>query len=161
MAKQTRCASMVAGVLALASIVGLSFPSAAVADGSHGGAKRPPKFEVDASWPKTLPNNWVIGQTGGIAVDSRDHIWLLQRPRSIAERYLGPSLTPPRSTCCVAALSGRQRVTRSLLRCAASRLRCCLALRSRWLCIPGSVDAAWCAPDCSNPGVDTFLWKVS
>ena len=64
-----------------------------------------PYFEADASWPKTLPNNWVIGQTGGIAVDSRDHIWVLQRPRSIAARYLGPTQTSPRSTCCAAAPS--------------------------------------------------------
>lgn len=64
-----------------------------------------PRFKVDAAWPKTLPNNWVIGQTGGIAVDSRDHIWVLQRPRSIAARYLGPTQTPPRSTCCFAAPS--------------------------------------------------------
>jgi DNA-binding beta-propeller fold protein YncE len=69
------------------------------------GAQVAPRLEVDASWPKTLPNNWVIGQTGGIAVDSQDHVWLLQRPRSIAARYLGPSQTPPRSTCCVAAPS--------------------------------------------------------
>jgi len=64
-----------------------------------------PTFRLDAAWPPKLPNNWVIGQTGGIAVDSRDHIWVLQRPRSIAERYLGPTLTPPRSTCCFAAPS--------------------------------------------------------
>jgi DNA-binding beta-propeller fold protein YncE len=52
-----------------------------------------------------LPDNWVIGQIGGIAVDSRDHVWVLQRPRSVPERYLGPTLTPPRSTCCFAAPS--------------------------------------------------------
>src|ERR671918_1449138 len=69
------------------------------------GTQVAPRFEVDASWPKTLPNNWVIGQTGGIAVDSQDHVWVLQRPRSIAARYLGPSQVPPRSTCCVAAPS--------------------------------------------------------
>ena len=64
-----------------------------------------PRFKVDPSWPKPLPDNWVIGQIGGIAVDSRDHVWVLQRPRSVPERYLGPMLTPPRSTCCFAAPS--------------------------------------------------------
>ena len=86
--------------------IAFAFCGLAAADN---GGKRPkvaaPKLKVDASWPKTLPNNWVIGQTGGMAVDSRDHVWLLQRPRSIAERYLGPTLTPPRSTCCIAAPS--------------------------------------------------------
>lgn len=30
-----------------------------------------PTFAVDASWPKPLPNNWIIGQVGGIATDYR------------------------------------------------------------------------------------------
>ena len=33
-----------------------------------------PSFVVDASWPKPLPNDWRIGQVGGIAVDSDDDI---------------------------------------------------------------------------------------
>jgi len=91
-------------VLALA--IAFSFYGLAAADkGRKGPRIAAPVFQVDPSWPRTLPNNWVIGQTGGIAVDSRDHVWLLQRPRSIAERYLGPTLTPPRSTCCIAAPS--------------------------------------------------------
>jgi hypothetical protein len=28
-----------------------------------------PIFAVDASWPKQLPNNWILGQVGGITVD--------------------------------------------------------------------------------------------
>jgi hypothetical protein len=43
-------------------------------------AQDPPKYEVDASWPKELPSNWVMGQVGGMAVDRHDHIWVLQRP---------------------------------------------------------------------------------
>ena len=43
---------------------------------------RPPSFQVDAAWP-SLPNNWVLGEVTSIAVDSRDHIWVLHRPRSI------------------------------------------------------------------------------
>ena len=41
-----------------------------------------PRFEVEASWPKPLPNNWILGQVGGITVDSRDHIWVIHRPHS-------------------------------------------------------------------------------
>ena len=103
MSKWTRYVFIVVSAVALVLTGEAWRASAVAADGK--GAKVAPRFEVDASWPKTLPNNWVIGQTGGIAVDSRDHIWLLQRPRSIAERYLGPTLTPPRSTCCFAAPS--------------------------------------------------------
>ncbi|KYH00013.1 signal peptide protein, partial [Bradyrhizobium sp. DOA1] len=32
-----------------------------------------PAFAVDPSWPKQLPNNWILGQVGGITVDSQGH----------------------------------------------------------------------------------------
>jgi hypothetical protein len=41
--------------------------------------KEAPRFEVDPFWPKPMPNNWVLGQTIGVAVDSRDHIWIVHR----------------------------------------------------------------------------------
>ena len=44
-----------------------------------------PTFAVDASWPKPLPNNWIIGQIGGITVDWQGHIWVVQRPRSLTD----------------------------------------------------------------------------
>lgn len=62
-----------------------------------------PKFEVDASWPKPLPNNWVLGQVGGITADKDGHIWVLQRPRTLTDDEKGAALTPPRSKCCVPA----------------------------------------------------------
>ena len=43
---------------------------------------RAPSFQVDAGWP-TIPNNWVLGEVSSIAVDPRDHIWVLHRPASI------------------------------------------------------------------------------
>ena len=36
-----------------------------------------PRFAVDPLWPKPLPNHWVIGSTVGVAVDSRDHVWII------------------------------------------------------------------------------------
>jgi len=54
---------------------------------------RPPVFAVDPSWP-TIPNNWVLGEVSSIAVDSKDHIWVLHRPASIpADRR--PQAAPP------------------------------------------------------------------
>jgi len=44
-----------------------------------------PTFAVDASWPKPLPNNWIIGQVGGITVDWQGHIWVIHRPRSLTD----------------------------------------------------------------------------
>ena len=62
-------------------------------------AQEPPKYQVDAAWPRELPNNWIMGQVGGMAVDRQDHIWVLQRPGSDTPEELGASLTPQRSQC--------------------------------------------------------------
>lgn len=43
-----------------------------------------PKFEVDPAWPPKLPNNWVMGEVTWVTVDRRDHVWILQRPRTVA-----------------------------------------------------------------------------
>src|SRR5262245_43959764 len=42
-----------------------------------------PGFVADAGWPQKLPNNWIIGQVGGLYVAPDDHIWIYQRPRSL------------------------------------------------------------------------------
>ena len=43
-----------------------------------------PSFIVDPTWPKPLPDNWRIGQVGGIAVDQHDNVWVYHRPRSLS-----------------------------------------------------------------------------
>jgi DNA-binding beta-propeller fold protein YncE len=55
--------------------------------------QRAPTFHVDPKWP-TIPNNWVLGEVTSIAVDSRDHIWVLHRPRSIPAEQRA-SAAPP------------------------------------------------------------------
>jgi DNA-binding beta-propeller fold protein YncE len=62
-----------------------------------------PKFVVDPFWPKPLPNNWLLGQVAGVAVDANDHVWIVQRPKSLTEDERGATLSPPRSLCCVPA----------------------------------------------------------
>src|SRR5436309_8833459 len=39
-----------------------------------------PRFEVDPTFPKPLPNGWYQGQSIGLWVDAQDHIWILHRP---------------------------------------------------------------------------------
>src|SRR5437867_13114733 len=61
-----------------------------------------PSFEYDASWPKPLPNNWLTGNIGAMAIDAKDHIWVAQRPgstTSLSERYGLESL----GECCFPA----------------------------------------------------------
>jgi hypothetical protein len=65
-----------------------------------GNAQQVPRFAVDASWPKQLPNQWILGQIGGVAVDSRDHIWVYQRPRTLTDEERAASLNPPTAKCC-------------------------------------------------------------
>ena len=69
----------------------------------HGAAEVPPNFQVEPFWPKPLPNNWIVGQVAGVAVDSRDHIWIVHRPASLAERQVLASRSPPATKCCIAA----------------------------------------------------------
>src|SRR5258705_462051 len=43
-----------------------------------------PTFEVDKSWPK-VPPNMKIGDVSSIAVDARENIWTLNRPRTLKD----------------------------------------------------------------------------
>jgi hypothetical protein len=49
---------------------------------AQGAAKGVPQYELDPSWPPKLPNNWVWGVPTWVAVDKRDHVWVLHRPRT-------------------------------------------------------------------------------
>ncbi|SVB43855.1 uncharacterized protein METZ01_LOCUS196709, partial [marine metagenome] len=64
-----------------------------------------PEYQVDPFWPKPLPNNWILGQVGGIAVDDDDHIWIVQRPRTVDAVEGAAAQNPPRAECCVPAPS--------------------------------------------------------
>ena len=48
-------------------------------------------YQVDPFWPKPLPNNWVLGNAVGVAVDSDDNTWIAHRPLS----QQGAENTPP------------------------------------------------------------------
>ena len=51
-----------------------------------------PGFVLDPAWPKVLPNNWVIGDVGGIFVDSNNHIWVYHRPRALSQTDAGAAV---------------------------------------------------------------------
>jgi hypothetical protein len=38
-----------------------------------------PRYVIDQAWPKPLPERWVLGGLGGVCVDSRDHVFILNR----------------------------------------------------------------------------------
>jgi DNA-binding beta-propeller fold protein YncE len=55
-----------------------------------------PKYEIDAAWPKSLPEKWVIGGLGGTCVDAQDHVFILNRqdvlPGELNAGTLAPSI---------------------------------------------------------------------
>ena len=61
--------------------------------------KRAPSFQVDPTWPK-IPKQWILGQVAGLAVDARDHVWIIQRPWSLENDEVA---TDPAAPCCHAA----------------------------------------------------------
>ena len=94
---------LVAVVIAI--FIDLNVPGEAVSGEEMSLASGVPAFEVDPYWPKPLPKNWILGQVAGVAVDSRDHIWIVQRPGSLTELEAGAAQDPPLSECCLPAPS--------------------------------------------------------
>src|ERR1700680_582408 len=73
----------------------------------HAGAQaigsQVPRFEPDPLWSQALPNKWVTGQVGGVAVASHDNLWVFHRPATIPDGEKGASLNPPQAECCIPA----------------------------------------------------------
>ncbi len=78
-----------------------------------GGAQRPartaaprmaPRFEVDLRWPQPMPNRWILGSATGVAVDARDHVFVVHLTDSFTPRTeIGLATTPVTGECCAPA----------------------------------------------------------
>src|SRR5213593_1899152 len=53
-----------------------------------------PRYEADLSWPKPLPDRWVLGGLGGVCVDAQDHVLILNRQDVIDGDLNGAKLAP-------------------------------------------------------------------
>jgi hypothetical protein len=53
------------------------------------------KFEPDLSWPKPLPDNWILGGLGGLCVDAQDHVLILNRQDILNGELNAGKLAPP------------------------------------------------------------------
>ncbi|HXR45549.1 MAG TPA: hypothetical protein VN759_12105, partial [Pseudolysinimonas sp.] len=73
--------------------------------GAQAPAATVPIFEYDPTFPKPMKEDWAIGPIGGMAVDRQDHLYVVQRPGSLAsnERFTGSDDTPPKADCCIPA----------------------------------------------------------
>ena len=63
-------------------------------------AEDAPRFVVEPFWPKPLPDNWILGQVAGAAVDSSDHVWVIHRPLTLLDDEKGAMEVPPATKCC-------------------------------------------------------------
>src|SRR6202171_2815315 len=66
-------------------------------------AQNPPIYEVDPTWPKPLPNKWLMQGVPVMVTEKDDPIWVYNRPRDINPDESGAATTPPRTDCCKAA----------------------------------------------------------
>jgi hypothetical protein len=63
-----------------------------------------PRFEVDPMWPMPMPDRWILGSTTGVAVDSHDHIFVVNLTDSFnARTESGSGTNPPTGECCTPA----------------------------------------------------------
>lgn len=55
-----------------------------------------PQYKVDPTWPDIpLGDHWLTGGLGGLCIDSRDHIYLLNRQNVVVDDLDGARLAPP------------------------------------------------------------------
>jgi DNA-binding beta-propeller fold protein YncE len=76
------------------------------ADAASGAAVKAPTFEVDPFWPKPLPNHWILGNVIGVAVDARDHVYIVHRDTTTGDIFGGATeigLKLGVSECCTPA----------------------------------------------------------
>ena len=93
------------GMAVLAGALGLTvLGDSLLAPEADAASVMAPSFEVDPFWPKPLPNHWILGSAIGVAVDSRDHVYVIHRRQSFNERTeIGAFTDPPTGECCIPA----------------------------------------------------------
>jgi len=75
-----------AGMLAIVALIACA-PSVQAQTGA-------PHYEADLSWPKPLPDRWVLGGLGGVCVDAQDHVFILNRQDVVEGDLNGGKLAP-------------------------------------------------------------------
>ncbi|MBQ14103.1 MAG: hypothetical protein CMQ17_06855 [Gammaproteobacteria bacterium] len=83
-----KCSIPVIGVLAIAIL--FLVPVTPV------NAQEAPQYQADPYWPQ-LPfgDNWITGGLGGMCVDSRDHVYILNRQNVVPDDLDGALMAPP------------------------------------------------------------------
>ena len=83
------------GAMFTAGACALAIATAAMLPVPTSQAQNAPRYEADVNWPKPLPERWVLGGLGGICVDAKDHVLILNRQDVIEGDLNGGTLAPP------------------------------------------------------------------
>ena len=81
-----RCLHLQACGAALAIAIGLG-PSPLLAQSA-------PRYQIDATWPKDLPEGWITGQLGGVCMGAQDQVYVVNR-RNITDEEKETSISAP------------------------------------------------------------------
>jgi hypothetical protein len=82
----------IAALIAVLAIAQYTLQTVASAQ-ENGSGNRAGVYEVDRMWPKPLPNNWVLGSTVGLAVDARDHVFVVHRGQATLDPKFASQMT--------------------------------------------------------------------
>src|SRR5436853_6546797 len=102
--KRTR--NLYVGAAFLALLAALAIAESVLQKSAAAQAKntvQAPRFEVDPMWPKPMPNHWLLGNTIGVGVDSRDHVYIIHRGATLEAKEVYATENPPASECCIPA----------------------------------------------------------
>jgi DNA-binding beta-propeller fold protein YncE len=92
-------AKLVNRLLLATAVAVLGLASTEIAAQSNGA----PQYIVEPFWPKPLPDNLILGQVAGVAVDNDDSVWIIHRPSTLVDDEKGAQKSPPETRCCLAA----------------------------------------------------------
>ena len=81
--------------VAPAATVGQKWLSSAMfsAQAAEPTSRNLPIFEVDRTWPK-VPPQWKLGDASSIAIDAKDNVWVLHRPRTLKPEQTAMAAPP-------------------------------------------------------------------
>ncbi len=96
--------ALLSAAAAITTLIAFGCGQKSLDNAAQAESRMAPMFEVDPFWPKPLPNHWILGATIGLAVDSRDHVFIVHRRDTFDERTeIGAATDPVKADCCTPA----------------------------------------------------------
>ena len=98
----------VASAVLLAAVAPLTVAGCAGGAGPAGDAEAAsvggvPSFQVDPTWPREMPDLWIMGAVTSVFVDDQDHVWVTHLRETLTPEETSAVQSPPIGDCCVPA----------------------------------------------------------